>query len=120
MTTEDRIRNFYSAFNRRAVDTVLAAMTDDVDWPNGWEGGRIAGRTAVRDYWLRQWKAIDGRVQPVEITAGEDGRWTVLVHQVVHSPDGTLLADEHVHHVYTFRDDLVQRMDIEAVQPAPS
>jgi ketosteroid isomerase-like protein len=120
MTTEERIRDFYSAFNSRAIDTVLAAMTDDVDWPNGWEGGRITGRAAVRDYWLRQWKAIDGRVQPVEITAGEDGRWTVLVHQVIRSPDGTLLADEHVHHVYAFRDDLVERMDIAAVPQPPS
>jgi ketosteroid isomerase-like protein len=117
---EERIRDFYAAFNDRAIDTVLAAMTDDVDWPNGWEGGRIAGRAGVREYWLRQWKAIDGRVQPVEITAGEDGRWTVLVHQVVRSPDGALLADEHVHHVYAFRDELVERMDIEAVPQAPS
>jgi hypothetical protein len=113
--TAQQIREFYSAFNSRAIDTVLAAMTDDVDWPNGWEGGRITGRAAVRDYWLRQWEAIDGRVQPMEITPGQDGRWTVLVHQVVRSPDGALLADEHVRHVYAFRGELVERMDIEAV-----
>ena len=101
MSTEDRIRAFYAAFNDRAIDTVLAAMTADVDWPNGWEGGRIAAR-----------------VEPVEITRSEDGRWTALVHQVVRSPDGTLLADDHVRHVYAFRDELVERMDIEAVQPA--
>jgi hypothetical protein len=115
MPTAKRIREFYAAFNSRAIDAALAAMTDDVDWPNGWEGGRIAGSAAVRDYWLRQWKAIDSRVDPLEITAREDGRWTVLVHQVVRSPDGTLLADEHVRHVYTFRDELVERMEIEAV-----
>jgi ketosteroid isomerase-like protein len=120
MTTEERIRAFYAAFNSRAIDATLEAMTADVDWPNGWEGGRIAGRAAVRDYWLRQWEAIDGRVEPVEITPREDGRWTVLVHQVVRSPDGTLLADEHVHHVYAFRDELVERMDIEAVPRAQS
>jgi hypothetical protein len=114
MTTEERIREFYAAFNSRAIDAALAAMTDDVDWPNGWEGGRIAGRAGVRDYWLRQWKAIDSRVEPVEITARADGRWTVLVHQVVRSPDGRLLADEHVQHVYAFRGELVERMDIEA------
>jgi len=118
MTMEERIRAFYAAFNACAIDAALAAMTADVDWPNGWQGGRIAGREAVRDYWLRQWEAIDGRVEPVEITRSEDGRWTVLVHQVVRSPDGTLLADEHVRHVYAFRDELVERMDIEAVQQA--
>jgi hypothetical protein len=120
MTMEERIRGFYAAFNAREIDAALAAMTADVDWPNGWEGGRIAGRDAVRDYWLRQWLEIDGRVEPVEITRGEDGRWTVLVHQIVRSPDGALLADEHVHHVYAFRDERVERMDIESVpQPRP-
>jgi hypothetical protein len=113
MTTEERIRSFYTAFNQRAVDELLAAMTADVDWPNGWEGGRVAGRAAVRDYWSRQWEAVDSRVEPVEIAPLEDGRWTVLVHQVVRSPDGALLADEHVRHVYAFRDGLVDRMDIE-------
>jgi len=120
MTTQERIRELYAAFNSRAIDEAWAAMTDDVDWPNGWEGGRIAGRAAVRDYWLRQWKEIDGRVEPIEITSREDGRWTVLVHQVVHSSDGTLLADEHVRHVYAFRGERVERMDIEPVAPAPS
>ena len=120
ISTEERIRAFYAAFNRREIDAVLAEMTADVDWPNGWEGGRIAGREAVREYWLRQWVAIDGRVEPVEITPREDGRWMVLVHQVVRSPDGELLADEHVHHVYTFRDELVQQMDIESVPRAQS
>jgi ketosteroid isomerase-like protein len=115
MSTEERIEAFYAAFNRRAIDAVLAELAADVDWPNGWEGGRIAGREAVREYWLRQWAAIDGRVEPVEITRSEDGRWRVLVHQVVRSPDGALLADEHVHHVYTFRGELVERMDIERV-----
>ncbi len=120
MTMEERIQAFYVAFNAREADAVLAAMTDDVDWPNGWEGGRVAGREAVRDYWSRQWQEIDGRVEPVEITQGEDGRWTVLVHQVVRSQDGAVLADEHVRHVYAFRGDLVERMDIEPVPDTQS
>jgi hypothetical protein len=39
---------------QRARDAVLAHMTDDVDWPNAWEGGRVAGKEAVREYWTRQ------------------------------------------------------------------
>src|SRR3954451_1093798 len=88
MSTEARIRALYAAFNDRAIDAVLADMAADVDWPNGWEGGRIAGQAAVRDYGRRQWEPIDPRVEPVEIAPEHDGRWAVLVHQVVRSPDG--------------------------------
>lgn len=42
VTIEERIRAFLAAFNGRAIDAALAAMTADVDWSNGWEGGRIA------------------------------------------------------------------------------
>jgi ketosteroid isomerase-like protein len=48
------MRSLYSAFNARDVDACLAAMAPDVDWANGWEGGRVIGRAAVRDYWERQ------------------------------------------------------------------
>jgi len=40
-TDHDLLTNVYSAFNARDVDAVLAAMSVDVDWPNGWEGGRV-------------------------------------------------------------------------------
>jgi len=29
------------------------ACSDDVDWPNAWEGGRLHGKDAVRDYWRK-------------------------------------------------------------------
>jgi ketosteroid isomerase-like protein len=51
---EEPLRALYRAFNARDVDTVLAAMAEDVDWPNGWEGGRVVGHEAVRRYWERQ------------------------------------------------------------------
>jgi hypothetical protein len=34
-------------------------MTPDVDWANGWEGGSVSGREAVRDYRRHQWEEID-------------------------------------------------------------
>jgi acyl CoA:acetate/3-ketoacid CoA transferase alpha subunit len=37
----------------------------------------------------------------------------VQVHQVVHDRAGNLLADSVVHHAYTFRDGLIERMEIE-------
>jgi hypothetical protein len=87
-------------------------MHDDVDWPNGMEGGREHGREAVRTYWTRQFGLIDSHVEP-EAFAPVDGRIEVRVHQVVRGLDGAVLSDSFVQHAYTLRDGLVERMDIE-------
>jgi hypothetical protein len=120
MDSEELLRGMYAAFNARDIDAVIATMTGDVDWPNGWEGGRVVGHDAVRDYWTRQWAAIDPHVEPVEITsrpAEDDGvRVEVQVHQLVRDLDGAVLADGMVRHVYEMRSGLVARMDIEPVE----
>jgi len=116
MNTDELLHSMYDAFNARDIDGVLASMAADVDWPNGWEGGRLRGHEAVRDYWTRQWASIDPRVDPVEIGPRADGRVAVEVHQQVRDLDGSVLADGTVIHVYAMRDGLVARMDIE--QPA--
>ena len=113
MAREERIRLLYEAFNARDVDELLTAMTPDVDWANGWEGGRVVGQEQVRDYWERQWAAIDPHVEPEEIAEREDGGVEVTVHQLVKDQSGQLLADNRVRHVYWFRDDLISRMEIE-------
>ena len=110
--TEQFFRHIYAAFNRREIDTVLAAMHPDVDWPNGWEGGREHGREAVRDYWTRQFKAISSNVEPQSFRTEDDGRMVVTVHQVVHDMEGKLLSDSVVEHVYTIENGLIRKMDI--------
>jgi hypothetical protein len=102
----------YSDFNARRIDDVLQLLHPDVDWPNGWEGGRVHGRDAVGEYWTRQWAAIDGKVEPVRIDEAPDGRVTVHVHQVVRDLAGKVLSDEHVDHVYEMRDGLIRSMEI--------
>jgi ketosteroid isomerase-like protein len=108
------LHSMYEAFNARDVETCLAAMTPDVDWANGWEGGRVVGRDAVRDYWQRQWAAIDTTAEPTAVTERADGAIEVAVHLVARDHDGNVLDDAHGRHVYDFRGDLVQRMTIEA------
>lgn len=103
----------YDAFNRRDADGVLAMMSADVDWPNAWQGGRLLGREAVRDYWSAQWAEIDPRVQPLSVTERADGSVAVTVRQVVRSLDGELVADSEVLHVYRLHDGLIVRMDVE-------
>jgi ketosteroid isomerase-like protein len=110
---EQRFRTLYDAFNARDTDTLLAAMTADVDWPNGWEGGRVHGRDQVRSYWERQWAELDSRVEPVTVSTEPDGRVAVEVHQLAWSLAGEVLWDNRVRHLYKLRDGLVARMDIE-------
>jgi hypothetical protein len=109
---EQLLRALYAAFNARDVDAVIAALHPAVDWPNAWEGGRLHGRDAVREYWARQFAEIDPHVEPRAFTATEDGRVAVEVHQVVRSPAGDVLADGTVTHVYALRGGLVERMDV--------
>jgi hypothetical protein len=102
----------YAAFNQRDIDRVLGLMRPDVDWPNGMEGGRVHGRDEVRAYWTRQWGILDPRVEPVRIEDNEAGNTVVDVHQVVRDLSGKILKDQMVQHVYSFRDGLIERMDI--------
>lgn len=102
----------YRAFNAREIDAVLSMMHSDVDWPNGMEGGRVRGRSNVRDYWRRQWGMIDPHVEPIRFEDDEAGRTVVHVHQVVRDLAGKILADQIVQHVYSIQDGLIERMDI--------
>jgi ketosteroid isomerase-like protein len=111
---EQLLRQAYAAFNARDIDGALALMHPDVDWPNGMEGGRELGRDAVRAYWTRQFGLIDSHVEPLGFEVDDDGRIVVEVHQVVRDLEGSVLSDGRVRHVYTLRDGLVSRMDIDS------
>ena len=106
------LRSLYAAFNARDIDSVLSAMTPDVDWPNGWEGGRLVGQPAVRDYWTRQWAEIDPTVTPQEIRREGDGRFAVTVHQRVKDKAGKIVADGPVEHVYRLQGGRIASMEI--------
>jgi hypothetical protein len=107
------LERLYDAFNERDIDALLSQMTADVDWPNAWEGGRVRGRDGVRDYWTRQWAAIDPRVELLDVSTRADGTVAVDVRQVVRSLDGDVVDEGRVVHVYRFRDELVEQMDVE-------
>jgi SnoaL-like protein len=106
-------QRLYGAFNRRELDGVLVMLSDEVDWPNAWKGGRLAVREAVRDYRTAQWAEIDPHVEPLSVTERAGGRLAVAVRQVVRSADGRLLGDAEVVHVYRLDDGLIRPMDVE-------
>jgi len=112
MTDRDSLTRIYHEFNARNIEAVLAIMHKDVDWPNGWEGGRVYGHQGVRDYWTRQWEVIDPQVEPLGFETDETGHMVVKVHQVVRDLEGNLISDGIVEHVYLIEDGLIKSMEI--------
>jgi hypothetical protein len=109
---ESLLTRIYEAFNRRDVNSVLSTMHPEIDWPNGWEGGRVLGRDAVGSYWTRQWAAINPIVVPIGFQHEADGRVLVRVNQVIKDLAGRLLMEGDVVHVYSFEEDKIKAMHI--------
>ena len=75
------LRSAYRAFNARDIEAAIELMHPEVDWPNAWEGGRVMGRAAVRDYWTRQFAAVSTKVELEGFTEEADAlqpRWSPL------------------------------------------
>jgi hypothetical protein len=115
----DVLKRMYDRFNARDIDGVLAALSDDVAWANGLDGGHVHGRSAVRDYWTRQWAVVSPHVEPVSFDTETDGSIVVSVRQSVRDLEGRPLQeqthglkDKVVGHVFRFRQGKVIRFDI--------
>lgn len=110
---EQLLRDTYRAFNAREIDTVLALLHPDVDWPNAWEGGRVRGRKALGAYWARQFESITSVVEPLTFSVDSDGVFSVGVHQVVRDgASGELLSAARVVHRYWIKEGLIARMEV--------
>ena len=101
---------------------MLAALTDDVAWANGMDGGYVHGREGVRDYWTRQWAMVSPRVEPLEFHRTAEGAIVVEVRQSIRDLDGKPLqgqghglGDKMVGHVFRMQDGKVVRFDIQDV-----
>jgi hypothetical protein len=110
--TQTLIARAYSAFNHRDIDSALAFMSENVNWPKASEGGRVVGKEEIRAYWTRQWKEFDPHVEPLEVIDQEGGIAEVRVHQLVKSLGGDVLSDSEVWHVFTIANGLIERMDL--------
>ncbi len=109
----------YDRFNARDIDGVLSALTDDVAWANGMEGGHVHGREGVREYWTRQWAIVSPHVEPVSFDRANDGSIVVEVLQSVRDLQGRPLQDQThglkdntVRHVFHLQNGKVTRFDI--------
>lgn len=109
---EFHMRKLYEAFNKRAIETALARTAKDVQWANGWEGGFVHGRDAVREYWRRQFAEINPQLEIIRSEAVGDNRAVVTVRQIVKDLNGNLLADKTVEHNFTFENGLIKIFEI--------
>ncbi|MCH8685702.1 nuclear transport factor 2 family protein [Pedomonas mirosovicensis] len=119
------LEHIYDRFNARDIDGVMAALTEDVAWANGMEGGYVHGREAVRAYWTRQWAMVRPRVEPLNFQRTADGAIVAEVRQSVFDLEGQPLQgqthglkDKTVGHVFRFRNGKVARFDIQEIAPA--
>jgi ketosteroid isomerase-like protein len=116
----EMIKRIYHSFNARDIDGVLTALSDDVAWANGMDGGHVHGREAVRDYWTRQWAVVNPHVEPIAFEEKADGAVAVEVIQSVFDLNGQPLEgqthglkDKTVTHVFQMEGDKIARFDIQ-------
>ena len=116
------IKRLYSGFNTRDIDAVLAFLTEDVMWANAMDGGYARGHDGIREYWTRQWSIVDPHVEPVGFRMADDGAIFAEVIQTIRDLDGNVLKDQThglkdktVWHIFSFRDGLVSRFDVQDI-----
>lgn len=106
------LRRIYVAFNARDLDAAIAVMTPDVTWPRAFKGGFVHGPKEIRSYWSEQGSEIDANVEPIAFHPEENNRILVDVHQIVRDLEGKVIADQMVGHRFTFKEGLIQGMEI--------
>lgn len=119
------LQNLYDAFNKREIETIISLMQPDVKWANGFEGGFVYGRDAVREYWTNQFKLIQPQLEPLKYETDENNREVVTVHQIIKDLQGDLLADMTVQQIFTIDNGLISVYELgetktiqEAIQKA--
>jgi hypothetical protein len=106
------LQNLYDAFNKREIETIISAMQPDVKWANGYEGGFVYGRDAVREYWTEQLRNIQPELKTLKFAVDENNRDIVTVHEVVKDLQGNVLVDMTVHQIYTIENGLISLYEI--------
>jgi hypothetical protein len=109
------IKQLYEDFNARKVDSILAKLTEDVMWANGMGGGYVHGHKDLRDYWERQWSALNPQITPVSFKKIEEGSIFVDALFSGQCMEGQAqgFKDMPVGHIFHVKEGLVSRFDIQ-------
>ncbi len=110
---QELITKAYAAFNARDMDAVLSAMHPDVEWPRALDGDYVHGRDAIRAHWTKQWSEVDPYADPIGFNERPDGTVEVAVHQVIKDLKGKPMVEGIVKHVYTVKDGLLRKMELQ-------
>jgi hypothetical protein len=117
------LKQMYADFNARNIDGVLDALSDNVAWANGMDGGYVHGYDGVKEYWTRQWAIVSPQVEPIGFDQAADGSIIVTARQTIRDLEGKPLQnqthglhDKVIKHVFHFQDEKVIRFDIQDVE----
>lgn len=110
---ETRIADLRTAINGRDFEAALALLHPDVDWQDIVNGGRLHGLTAVRAYWTKISDLFTTGASPITYRLiGDDRIAARMLHSVV-GKQGKSWGEEALTQVFTFRDGLIIRMDLD-------
>jgi hypothetical protein len=102
----------YTTFNHGDIEAMVALLCPDVDWANPLEGGRGRGHDAIRSTWERVSKQFACKVAPLKIEIDARGRVVIDAEVAIRDAGGKPLAHQQMGQVFTFRDDLIERLDV--------
>jgi ketosteroid isomerase-like protein len=109
---EDLVRRAYRAFNDRDIEAAVALMHPEVSWPDATTGEIIRGSHALR--W--HWRTVFGHMHPIleldDLRERSDGLLEAVVRHILRDPDGTVLQDDRLVHLFTIEDGLIKRVEI--------
>lgn len=123
MAEEDRvaaIRAGYESLNRRDLAGIVAILTEDVIWPDVVNDAVLEGRNQVHDYFERVFRVAALRVTLGEVIPLGDAI-IATTHQQFYELDGKPLGQPRtVVNRFTFRGDLVSRMEVTSADDIPA
>lgn len=110
---ETRIDDLLTALNAQDFEAGIALLHPDVDWQDIMHGGRRKGLAAVRAYWDEVYALITSGTSIIDYRPIDGDRVAARMLHVIHDKKGALWSEETMTHVFTFRDGLISRMDLD-------
>jgi ketosteroid isomerase-like protein len=111
----DTVKAIYEAFGRADVETILDAVTDDVDWATEGERGVAPwyGQRTGKEQVARFFQDIGGAVEvqeftPLSFTANDENEVHALIRFRIRSRQTGRDAAMNLHHYWRFRDGKVE------------